>query len=194
MSYWRAESTQLESTGALRLRFHRDGEYLSFADFLQALVEESELRQCLHQALHDAPYIAYRWETPPLTSSNIAREFECLLHDSPDLEVPADPTDFSAHFKPGEDVVNFENLGADALLIVPCPVSDTTNYSHIGAFHRSAPSHQVHALWQTVASSVLARVGGKPLWLSTAGGGVDWLHVRIDDRPKYYRHIPWRTV
>jgi hypothetical protein len=28
--------------------------------------------------------------------------------------------------------------------------------------------------------------------LSTAGGGVDWLHMRLDDRPKYYRHLPWR--
>jgi hypothetical protein len=23
-------------------------------------------------------------------------------------------------------------------------------------------------------------------------GGVDWLHMRLDKRPKYYRHLPWR--
>ena len=35
------------------------------------------------------------------------------------------------------------------------------------------------------------RLGGKPVWLSTAGLGVGWLHVRLDDRPKYYRHAPY---
>jgi hypothetical protein len=38
----------------------------------------------------------------------------------------------------------------------------------------------------------LGRHGPRPLWLSTAGGGVDWVHMRLDDQPKYYRHLPWR--
>jgi hypothetical protein len=38
------------------------------------------------------------------------------------------------------------------------------------------------------------RVSAKPVWLSTAGGGVAWLHVRLDDRPKYYAHAPYRRV
>ncbi len=33
-----------------------------------------------------------------------------------------------------------------------------------------------------------------PVWLSTAGAGVSWLHVRLDDRPKYYGHGPYRTA
>jgi hypothetical protein len=32
------------------------------------------------------------------------------------------------------------------------------------------------------------RVSASPLWLSTAGMGVSWLHLRLDSRPKYYRH------
>jgi len=32
------------------------------------------------------------------------------------------------------------------------------------------------------------RLADTPLWLSTAGLGVSWLHVRLDTRPKYYRH------
>lgn len=27
--------------------------------------------------------------------------------------------------------------------------------------------------------------------LSTAGAGVRWLHVRVDDRPKYYHYRPY---
>lgn len=36
-----------------------------------------------------------------------------------------------------------------------------------------------------------ARVGTRPVWLSTAGAGVAWLHVRLDDRPKYYSYRPY---
>ncbi len=36
------------------------------------------------------------------------------------------------------------------------------------------------------------RVSDKPVWLSTAGGGVPWLHVRLDNRPKYYSYRPYR--
>ena len=30
-----------------------------------------------------------------------------------------------------------------------------------------------------------------PTWVSTAGGGVAWLHVRLDSAPKYYTHRPY---
>ncbi len=39
---------------------------------------------------------------------------------------------------------------------------------------------------------MLARLNSKPVWLSTAGAGVSWLHVRLDDKPKYYGHAPYR--
>ena len=38
------------------------------------------------------------------------------------------------------------------------------------------------------------RVNEIPVWLSTAGGGVAWLHVRLDDRPKYYSYAPYKNV
>jgi hypothetical protein len=34
----------------------------------------------------------------------------------------------------------------------------------------------------------------KPVWLSTAGAGVSWLHVRLDDRPKYYGYRPYQEA
>ena len=33
----------------------------------------------------------------------------------------------------------------------------------------------------------------KLLWLSTHGKGVAWLHVRIDDSPKYISYIPYKN-
>ena len=189
---WTVQREYLELVGTLRLRFLAGDDCLSYEGFLRALAKDASFRDVILEEMRAAPFIAFRWETPPLTANNIDQHFECLLHDSPDLDVRADPTDFEPYFQPGIEVVSFNNLGADALLIVPCPTSTSTNYSHIGAFHRSAPREQLHALWKVVAQTVMERLGPQPLWLSTAGGGVDWLHMRLDDRPKYYRHVPWR--
>ena len=110
--------------------------------FLEALEKHEAFRELFMAELRTAPYLAFRWETPPLHSGNTNQAFECLLHDSPDLDVRADPTDFEEYFRPAADVVSFDNLGRDALLVVPCPASKTANYSHIGAFHRTAPESQ----------------------------------------------------
>ncbi|MFE4105063.1 DUF6940 family protein, partial [Almyronema epifaneia] len=62
---------------------------------------------------------------------------------------------------------------------------------------RSAPTQQVHALWATVgrrASQLLNEQGRQPLWISTSGLGVYWLHVRLDTFPKYYRHLPYQAM
>lgn len=190
---WTVTRDQPGPVSTLRLRLFGGDECLSHAGFLRSLVKEVSFRELFLEEMQAAPFVAFRWETPPLTTGNIDQPFECLLHNSPDLNVRADPTEFRPYFQPGEDVVSFENLGGDALLVVPCPISSSANYSHIGAFHRTAPRSQRHAFWITVAQSVLARVNSRPLWLSTAGGGVDWLHARLDSRPKYYRYLPWRT-
>ena len=33
--------------------------------------------------------------------------------------------------------------------------------------------------------------GGTPVWMSTSGAGVSWLHIRLDSRPKYYQYRPF---
>lgn len=190
---WTVLRDHPESTQTLRLRFSSGKDCLSYAGFLRALAEDESFRELVQGEMRAAPYVAFRWETPPLDSTNIQQLFECRLHDSPELDVPADPNDFKTYFQTDTEVVSFKNLGGDATLIVPCPIAQSTNYSHIGAFHRSATLCQQHALWITVANVALAKTGPQPLWLSTAGGGVDWLHMRLDKRPKYYRHLPWRN-
>jgi hypothetical protein len=52
---------------------------------------------------------------------------------------------------------------------------------------------QQRALWQSVGEAMSRRIGARPVWLSTAGAGVAWLHVRLDDRPKYYGYAPYRA-
>ena len=74
------------------------------------------------------------------------------------------------------------------------PSGPLSAYGHIGAFVRHAPEPQRHALWERVGAAMQRRVGTKPVWLSTAGAGVSWLHVRLDDRPKYYGYAPYRDA
>jgi hypothetical protein len=95
-------------------------------------------------------------------------------------------------------VVSFPNLGGDARLVVPTPQPGTPapTYAHLARFCRQAPVAQLAALWRAVGTEVLAWWAGTtaPLWLSTSGLGVGWLHVRLDSRPKYYSYQPFRAL
>jgi hypothetical protein len=145
--------------------------------------------------LAEAPFSAFRWETPPITAASAGRPFEFVLLDSPELLSQADPAAFVEHFgvpAESEDVVSFPNLNHDAILVVPCPLGPVSAYGHLAAFLRAAPDAQKHALWRVVGELMERRLGSTPVWLSTAGAGVPWLHVRLDKRPKYYGHAPYR--
>jgi hypothetical protein len=145
--------------------------------------------------LADAPFSAFRWETPPITTLSAGRPFEFVLLDSPELASHPDPDAFAEHFcdpAGSKDVVSFPNLNNDSILVVPCPRGPLSAYGHIDAFVREAPDAQKHALWRLVGELMQRRLGLRPVRLSTAGAGVPWLHVRLDQRSKYYGHAPYR--
>jgi len=152
---------------------------------------DDAFRDLFIEALATSPFQAFRWETPPVTVATVSRPLEFVLVDSPELDRPADASAFRSHFTDAP-VVTFENLGGDALMIVPCPDAPVDAYAHLAAFVRRGPSAQVHALWTSIGQAVQQRLGDQPLWLSTAGGGVAWLHVRLDSRPKYYAYSPYK--
>src|SRR5262249_22496216 len=150
-------------------------------------------RTLFNALLADVPFAAFRWETPAVTAATLVRPFECVLLDSPGLASRPDPEAFAEHFSGAAgEVVSFRNLGGDAVLVVPCPVAEASAYGHLAAFVRLAPEQQRQALWRSVGEAMARRLGSKPVWLSTAGAGVSWLHVRLDDRPKYYGYGPYR--
>ena len=142
--------------------------------------------------LADAPFAAYFWETPPITKTTWERPFEFVLVDAPPLaNVPAERSAFASYFT-AVPVVDFPNLSGDAHLVVPCPQSSTDAFAHLATFSRSALLGQQHRFWQQVGTAVSNHVGERPLWVSTSGLGVYWLHVRLDSRPKYYTFRPYR--
>ena len=192
---WRFQFDELTGGRGLVCTVHSGAAAASVADVLGAWQADATFRSSFNSALADSPFTAFRWETPGVTESTVSRPFEFVLLDSPGLAEHPDPSPFREHFAQADDgVVVFSNLGGDATLVVPCPLAEPHAYGHLASFVRLAPEAQQHALWQAVGNAVQKRLGSQPVWLSTAGGGVSWLHVRLDDRPKYYGHQPCRQL
>lgn len=190
---WSAKSEELADARGLRFAITFDARPATVADVLWGWHVDAGFRELFNQLLADAPYAAFRWETPAVTTETVLQPFEFVLLDSPDLARHPDPAAFAKHFAGADaDVAVFSNLGGDAILVVPCPVADPLAYGHLATFVRYAPEPQRHALWQSVGEAMTRRVSAEPVWLSTAGAGVPWLHVRLDDYPKYYGYRPFR--
>jgi hypothetical protein len=191
---WRFQIDELRDGSGLRFAVELGGKPAAFADVLRGWREDVAFRAQYNSMLAAVPFAAFRWETPPVTHATLTRPFEFVVLDSPGLAGRPDPEAFAEHFAgaPQTGVVVFPNLGGDAILVVPSPDAEPSHYGHLAAFVRGAPERQRHALWQAVGEAMARRVGAKPVWLSTAGAGVSWLHVRLDDRPKYYGYAPYR--
>lgn len=171
------------------------GRTLRFSDALALLRDDATFRAFFTAALAASRWPAFFWETPPITRATADRELEIALTDAPALtKIAADRSAFADRFDAaaGADVLAFPNLGGDAVLVVPCPIAAASAYAHLASFVRRAPAAQIDRFWSTLATAALARVSDAPLWISTAGLGVPWLHLRLDSQPKYYRHLPYK--
>jgi hypothetical protein len=165
---------------------------LAFGAVVRAWHADDGFRAFWRERLREVPFDAYAWECPPVTAQTISREFECVFVASPMLaRMAPDAGAFAEHFRPDRSVVTFANLGADAVLVAPCPGTPDSDYAQLARFTATAPPAQQDAFWQAVGAAMKKRIDDRPVWLSTAGLGVAWLHVRLDDRPKYYRHAPY---
>jgi hypothetical protein len=191
---WSTDTTQLDARTRKSIVYW-NGAPLSARKAYELCESSSAFRQAFINDLCVAPFSAFFWETPALTTDTAERVFEYVITDAPKLaNVLPEVQAFSEHFVEdtmGHGIVVFENLSRDAMLVVPCPIAEHVRYTHLGAFVRGAPQLQVHALLRTVGQAVLARMSNQPTWVSTAGMGVYWLHIRLDSRPKYYRHTPY---
>jgi uncharacterized protein DUF6940 len=193
---WTTQINDAGCPGRLRAVLHRAGDAAVYADVIEAWRSDAQFRSWFNSLLAGVSFRAFRWETPSVSAKTVTQPFEFVLLDSPDLVRQPDPSAFNDRFRNNVDaeVLTFANLGGDAIMVVPRPIGPDSAYGHLGTFVRNAPESQRDALWQAVGEAMINRLGEKPVWLSTAGGGVSWLHVRLDDRPKYYGFAPYRQV
>jgi hypothetical protein len=138
------------------------------------------------------------WECVPVNQNNVdTLPFEFVLLEAPEFSsLQADGSSFADHFDLNKRVVTFENLGRDALLVAPCP-SDKIHSKwmiNLQSFVARAPDDLIEEFWEQIGEGMNRRLSETtdPIWLSTSGLGVYWLHARIDSTPKYYHWRPYR--
>lgn len=183
--------------GVIRMRIlHQNEHPLRVGEAFSLWREDENFPLYFSSLLSGLPFEAYFWEMPPVTRDSLDQAFEFVLVESPRLaDVRADygafKHYFSAHAPDG--VVGFHNLGRDTYLIAPCPGEESA-YAHLAVFSRLAPPARQQSLWRRVGREIAARLGEEPLWVSTSGLGVHWLHVRLDRVPKYYTWRPYAAI
>ena len=185
------------SSNEIAIQFLVGGIAATCRDVYGLLQRSRQFRNCVIESLAAVPFQGFFWECMPVTTAQLQREFECVVVNAPVLLRPPDSQAFSQYFH-GIDhdcsVVVFSNLGKDASLVVPTPAGPDTWYGHLGQFIRNADPAQVHELWRRVGAEMLGSVDRNPLWLSTSGAGISWLHMRLDTFPKYYMYKPYRNA
>jgi hypothetical protein len=193
-----AWSARVERSGAvLGLALEDRSGALAYREVIERWADDPAFRAWFARVVAAAPFEACFFETPCVDAASAARPFECVLVDAPGLAgVAADERAFAEHFRAapeGEAAIAFRNLGGDALLVAPMPGPATAASAHLAAFSRAAPAGASDSLWRIVGRRMRDETRHRPVWLSTSGLGVYWLHLRLDARPKYYTHVPYRV-
>lgn len=180
---------------------------LSWREVLQLWAESNNpFLSAFRRTLECCPFEDFFLECRPVSDRTADEPFEFVLIDAHgDLQhrqqqVSCDQfkehlDTAHAHHKLATD---FVNLRRDARLVVPTRLTRTCRhvYGHIACFTRGADWAQQVELWRMVSSAVEAALRSSPhamLWLNTDGTGVPWLHVRLDQQPKYIKHHPYRA-
>ncbi len=187
---WTSKLQILSPNKVLQYKILQDGKTMSFAEVIHHWKNTAIFRAFYNGILADAPFEAFFWEVLPMTEDRLQQEFEFVLVDSSTLtRIRVNPRPFQEHFDrfPKQKVISFPNLSGDAQLVVPTPQSPLQNYTHLANVVRDAPDKQIDELWKMIGIEYEKALQQHPKWLSTAGLGVSWLHIRIDSRPKYYR-------
>jgi len=164
------------------------------------------LRMLIANVMKAMPYEAFFWECAPVSPATVGtRRFEFVVLPAKGLEMArVDPIPFADHLDDyrGQAIARtFTNLGGDSTLVVPTWADpgkqDPATYTHIARFFREAPEVQQMTLLQELGFAVRQRLQTvhpkTTLWVSTAGLGVYWLHMRVDPKPKYYKHQAYKN-
>jgi len=190
------EAVEIDSSDEhLKFIIREENKPVSVGTFLKYLRDSKPFREFYKCVLADSGFEAFFWENKPFTANTLSDPYECNLVQSTYLaNQSSDKKTFRKYFDDNKEIAYFSNLGNDAQLIVPVPKSQTDDFTHIGRFLREAGKNQIDLFWKTVADETLKRISDNPVWLSTSGIGVYWLHVRIDTYPKYYQTEDFKTL
>lgn len=191
---WTTHQELIKKHEVILYMLEKEGDMLSFRTIFGLWQNDKHFLRYFISLLADAPFAAYFWEIPALTRHTLDQPAEFVVVNSPQLvKISADASDFSAHFADKTQMVaSFSNLGGDARLLAPLPHGPKQHYAHLANFVRQAPPGQQAALFKALGETIEKYLEDSPVWVSTSGLGVYWLHIRLDSRPKYYQYAPYR--
>ena len=134
------------------------------------------------------------YETSPIIQENSTYKDKFIIENR--LENEQNYNAFSEYINSSdnENATYFKNISGSSILIIPMP-REGKNFSTIKNFIDNADDTQKKEFWK-IASYVikLEMKHNKSLWISTHGLGVPYFHLRIDDKPKYYRTNDFKKI
>lgn len=188
---------QAENEGQVRRHvICRSGKVVTYREVIERWQNDDAFCRFFSETLANSQFSAFRWETPSVSQLTADQPFEFVLLNTPQFaRRRTSRREFREHFEStssSQFVVAFRNLSKSSMLIVPTPHGDDSIYGHLAAFVRGAPETQVSKFWNELGRQSANVLTSEEKWISTAGGGVAWLHARIDPTPKYYSYAPYR--
>ena len=138
------------------------------------------------------------WEHPRITRAERFEPYEVAIVPSSSLDrLTANPAPFGGKINPNRATNVFLNLSGSALLVVPSPErrdGAELDFSTLRRFLTHAGKPRLTNFFRTLAETWEQQLTDDTphKFLSTHGLGVSWLHVRLDERPKYYRTREYR--
>jgi len=130
----------------------------------------------------------FMWNTSVI-KENGKSKFKENFKESDKLPKTQNWSVFSSYINKSKNkyVTSFLNLNKDTLLVIPMP-QNGKNYATLKDFCDNASKTQQIIFWQEVSKLIKKKIieNKKPIWVSTHGLGVPYMHVRISNSPKYY--------
>ncbi|MEM1134281.1 MAG: hypothetical protein AAGI07_00470 [Bacteroidota bacterium] len=190
---WEIKSTEVQKDQVIKIKILYNNVALVIEKVIVLWINNEEFRNFYTNILKGSSFEAFFWEHPGITVADLQNTYEFVLVKSDSLKrVQPEPNTFKDYYKNNKQVVSFSNLRGDAQLIVPAPMNGNENYSHLAKFIKTASKDQIDEFWKKIGQVYKESLGIERKWLSTAGLGVYWLHVRVDSRPKYYRFAAYK--
>lgn len=187
--FYRAKTTSLSPHGR-QVHILKDAVQLPFARIIEGWRYSPAFRSFYTETLLAHGGNGCFWEHPRLNKSTVDQAYECVITQTDTFSGrTANFRPFAREMRPGERIGSFPNLSGEALLVVPNQSDEIScNGRDLISFLRTAPEKLMHEFWARVGQETAAAIdAGSPFqFLSTHGLGVLWLHVRLEERGKYY--------
>jgi hypothetical protein len=161
---------------------------ITMENFFKLLYADHVFRETIVNIFINSEFEYVYWQFPIYSSTSKDQQAQFDLVQSTPFK-KADPHDFADKFigKSQGEIIVFKNKSGDTDLIsvVPTKAIDINNScSDIMSFMVRGHSTLKANLLKTIGREMISK--HNPCYLSTHGKGVEWIHIRLCNKPKYY--------